>query len=358
MIGKDGILEVKNFRDINIKDSFFDSLKEDYEEFESWFKKKSDKEAFIFESESDLLAFLYLKVESEEVTDIEPNLPKKNRLKIGTFKIEPHGTRLGERFIKKMFDYALDKGLDEAYVTIFKKHDYLIKLFEKYGFKHCGTKTTDNGIEEVYIKCFSDENNDVLIDYPVMPFKKNETNIYLMPIDPPYHTRLFPDSILNNEDSSIVDDCSHTNSIHKVYIAFRDDIGLKRGDILAVYRTKKGLDGPAKYKSVVTSFCVVEEVKEKQNFVSETDFIDYCRNYSIFTVEELEKWYKTKQRFTAIKMTYNLALKKRVIREFLLEEVGISENDRINFLKISPNQFWQIKLKGMVDDERTVIYKT
>lgn len=38
------------FSECDINDTFFDSLKEDYPEFEDWFRKKAaeDKEAFVF----------------------------------------------------------------------------------------------------------------------------------------------------------------------------------------------------------------------------------------------------------------------------------------------------------------------
>jgi len=38
-------------------------------------------------------------------------------------------------------------------------------------------------------------------------------------VKPKYHSRLFPDSILKTEDSTIAKDISYTNSIHKIYIA-------------------------------------------------------------------------------------------------------------------------------------------
>ena len=41
------------------------------------------------------------------------------RLKVGTFKVESTGFRLGERFIKIIFDNALHRNVDEIYVTLF-----------------------------------------------------------------------------------------------------------------------------------------------------------------------------------------------------------------------------------------------
>jgi DNA-binding phage protein len=70
----------------------------------------------------DIQAFLYLKEENEEISDVSPVLPNDRYLKIGTFKINAHGTKLGERLIKKAFDYALDKKIKKIYLTVFPEH--------------------------------------------------------------------------------------------------------------------------------------------------------------------------------------------------------------------------------------------
>ena len=89
------------FGRINLKDSFFDSLREDYVGFDKWFIKKYDDEAYITINSNNgmLLSFLYLKVEdkTEDYTNVKPILPPKKRLKIGTFKVINNGFRLGER---------------------------------------------------------------------------------------------------------------------------------------------------------------------------------------------------------------------------------------------------------------------
>ena len=132
MSTQDRNLSYQFFRDVSLDDPFFDSLKNDYKEFYQWFLKKANEKAYVFYNhENKIDGFLYLKIENEAVNDVTPKLPIANRLKLGTFKINPHGTRLGERFIKKVFDHAFTVGVTEIYVTIFEKHGALIKLFEK-----------------------------------------------------------------------------------------------------------------------------------------------------------------------------------------------------------------------------------
>lgn len=98
----DGIIETKKFKEINLNDPFFVTLKEDYPGFEQWFMKKGSETAQVFYNESDMLeAFLYMKTETGPINDVHPVLGEGSWLKVGTMKVNPHGTRLGERFIKK-----------------------------------------------------------------------------------------------------------------------------------------------------------------------------------------------------------------------------------------------------------------
>lgn len=110
-------LELKKFKDINLNDEFFDSLKNDYAEFEEWFKRKSDKEAYILEQDGNIMGFLYLKVEDGPINDISPILDVSKALKMGTLKIDAHGTKLGERFIKKTLDHAIYENSEVCYLS-------------------------------------------------------------------------------------------------------------------------------------------------------------------------------------------------------------------------------------------------
>ena len=74
---------------------------------------------------------IYLKHEDGVVSDVDPPLPAKRWLKIGTLKIEGKGTKLGERVLKKIFDRALNEDRDGVYVTVFDLHANLIRLFER-----------------------------------------------------------------------------------------------------------------------------------------------------------------------------------------------------------------------------------
>jgi hypothetical protein len=272
---------------INIKDPFFDSFKEDYKEFETWFNKKSDAESYVCITDGSVKAFLYIKVEDkdENYSDITPLFAPKKRLKIGTFKVVSTGYKLGERFLKIIFDNAIANQVDEIYVTIFDKREEqqrLVLLLEDWGFKLWGTKKTGNGIENVYVRDFKKK----VLENPreSFPYINRNARVFLNPIWEKYHTELFPDSYLNNESPHhFVENEPHRNALKKVYISRSYFSELISGDIILFYRTG------GYHKSVISTIGVVENViKDIKN---ESDFIRLCRKRSVFDDDELKEWW-------------------------------------------------------------------
>lgn len=341
-------ITLMRFADIDQNDTFFDSLKEDYPGFGTWFEKKSkdNSKAYVQYTNNNLQAFLYLKNESGiELSDVTPTRPACNRLKVGTFKIDAHNTKLGERFVKKIMDSALYIKADEIYVTIFAKHEGLIRILQRYGFKEEGKK----GEELVLVKNMKVLTGDILKDYPLL--KTTDKRKFLLSIYPKYHTKMFPDSILRNEESKkyeLIKDISYTNSIHKVYLCFIPDTALlRRGDLVVIYRTKDD-KGPARYRSVITSVCQIEEIKTNKDFINVEDFLEYTNYYSIFDSEELKQWYQQRNCYV-IKMTYNIALTKRVTNGYLVDELKIMPK-YWGFFQLTDDQFCSILKKGEIDE--------
>jgi len=341
-------LQYIQFKQVNLADPFFDSLKADYAEFSDWFHRKADDSAYVFINDNGMIdGFLYLKGESEAMIDVVPPLPPKNRLKIGTLKINPHGTRMGERFIKKAIDHALYLRSEEIYVTIFPAHEALANLFKHYGFQHAANKQTGQDTELVLVKKMGGLVLDVNKDYP---FINANSRKFLLALKPTWHSRLLPDSILNNEDpAATVTDVSHTNSIQKIYLtAMRGVENLKAGDTLLIYRTGDG-QGPAHYRSVATSLCVVDEIRDINSFATLDEFIQYARSYSIFSEPELVDFYQRRKYPTIIKFTYNCAFKKRVNRAYMLDELGMNA-PYWGFFQLNDVDFFRIVERGEVND--------
>lgn len=352
------VLRVEQFKDIALADPFFDTLKADYPGFAQWFATKGDKTAFTFKAENGALdGFLYLKWEDGEVSDVTPTLPTARRLKVGTFKVNPHGTRLGERFMKRAFDTATEGKAEALYVTVFEKHDALVQLFVRYGFVKVGVKPSITGAEEaVYERRLDMVVGDVVADYPRIPLNKDRH--FVLSLYPQWHSRLLPDSMLKTESASILEDVSHTNSIHKIYLAAMQDVGkLRRGDTLVIYRTADG--GSAYHTSVVTSLCVVEELTNVDQYETEAKFLKYCEPYSIFSTDELKHFFKTKKYPWVIRFTYNLALTKRPNRAALLENGVITDGAYSGFFPINLDQLRTIlKLSGDYEKARALVYSS
>jgi predicted GNAT family N-acyltransferase len=181
------ILSFQLLADVPLTDPFFDSLRKDYSGFDSWFTKKANERAYVFRSDTGSIeGFLYLKPETGTVDDVSPPFPPGNRLKIGTFKINPHGTRLGERFMKKAFDHAVALGVDEIYVTVFPKYAKLIEVFSNYGFTKTAEKHGKSGIESVMVRSFRKTIGHVVRDYPLI--RRNGGNKFILAIYPTWHT--------------------------------------------------------------------------------------------------------------------------------------------------------------------------
>lgn len=331
-----------HFGNLNLADEFFGSLKDDYPAFENWFNRKADETVYVCRSESTSIALLYLKVEGEgeDYTDIDPSLPKKRRLKIGTFKVALNGFRLGERFLKIVFENALLLRVDEIYVTTFDtriEQQRLINLFGEYGFCLHGRKRSPGGDELVYVRSFARE-VDRSSPKRTYPFFSTTAHIFIVPIYPEYHTELFPDSILRTESpSDFVENEPHRNAISKVYISRSIERNLESGDVIVFYRTG------GYHKSVVTTVGVVENVID--NIASEADFIRLCRKRSVFTDEELSKhWnYRRNSKPFIVNFLYAYSFPKRINMKRLIE-IGI-----IKSVDDAPRGFREISARNLRD---------
>lgn len=336
----------KVFGEVNLMDPFFQSLREDYPDFDNWFRRKRDQDAFVqYDSHNRITGFLYLKVERQAVDDVVPAIIGDKILKVGTFKIEAHGTKMGEQFIKIIMDRAADENVDACYVTIYQKHDTLINLVQHFGFELYGTKGKGKYKENVYLKQMKSITGDINRDFPLV--NTSGTRKYLLSIYPQYHSVMFPDSILNTESKDIIKDVSYTNSIHKIYVCTMEQVeDLEYGDIVVLYRTAE--EGKsAEYSAVATSVCVVEDVKHQREFDSFDTFYKYASKYSVFDRKDLHYWYN-RGCCKTIKMTYNAALKRRIVRHDLIVDVGLQRDQYWGFFELTDEQFIRIAQKGKV----------
>lgn len=335
------------FGNVDVSNSFFDSFRASYEGFDKWFAKKCDEEAYICKSDSGrILGFLYLKTEdkAENYSDIHPPFIPKKRLKVGTFKVESTGFRLGERFIKIIFDNAIQRKVDEIYVTLFTDKDELSaldSLLQRWGFEHYGIKCGNGKDEQVLVKNMTDF-------IPELSYRKNFPNLlyrcnkYILPIYPQYHTTLLPDSKLNNEDKiNFLGLEPHRYALQKVYISWAPGNGVKPGDLILFYRT--GSEGTIKkFSSVVTTVAMVDEIIG--DIKSEEELLQLCQNRSVFTTAELKSfWASHRYNLKVMKFIFVKSLTKRLTLGYLWEHGIVSPpGGPRSFTRLTNSQFDEI----------------
>ncbi len=117
------------------------------------------------------------------------------------------------------------------------------------------------------------------------------------------------------------------------------------GDVVVFYRTKDD-KGPAYYRSVVSSVCVVEEVKRKSDFASVDDYLAYTKPRSVFSEDELRDLWVSWKRLYVAKLTYNAAFLKRATRGQLLDLGTVSEQPRWDIRQLTKDQFLAITQMG------------
>lgn len=290
--------------ELDFKDPFFDSLKEDYgySDFESWLNRKSGETAYIFKNKDGRLeGFLYLKQEdeSEPFSDFEKPMKKQKWLKVGTFKNAVKGRRVGERFLKIIFDNALRLDVDGIYVTLFERKReevrLLMELMKKWGFVPFCHKT--NG-ELVMVKEMRhyDEEETSMFNYPLQ--KKHPAYTFI-PIEAKWHGKLFPDLHLRNENMSIYENEPCSYAVEKIYVCGWREVKAVPGDIAFIYRM--GEYSPKKYHSVVSGMAIIEEIFYPN---TEAAYLDAVKNKSVFTEEELKSFYREKKYRTVVKLLF------------------------------------------------------
>lgn len=321
------------FGDIDVRDSFFDAFRNDYPGFDAWFNRKADETSYVCrDDDGRVMAFLYLKDEGvdEAYGDIRPTFGPKRRLKVGTLKVVLNGYKIGERFLKIIFDNALARGAEEVYVTAFERtsgQQRLVGLLEQWGFYRHGTKCSAAGGEGVWVRDMSPR---VLPDTPAVtyPFVPSQTTKYIVPIYPEFHTDLFPDSILRTESPmDFVENRPYRNAIRKAYISRSLNRRLRPGDVIVFYRTASGT-GPAYYTSVATTIGLVESMHlDIRDFEA---FRAACGAVSVFTDDKLrEHWdYNRNSRPFVVRFLYVYSLPRRPNLRALTENGVIGKAPR------------------------------
>lgn len=280
----------KFLSEIDPNNNFFDSLRSSYSGFNHWFEKsqRSGRKAWIISDESNIGAIIiYKEEESPIVTDDSKGLKGKS-LKLCTFKVGElcQGRKFGELLLKKSFNYAFEGNYDWIYLTIREDSQlHLIELLGNFGFETFGKCLQLNGEYDLVLakpmKPVTAELYDTLDFtkkyYPWFTIKQN-TQAYVVPIQPRYHLQLFPE--IQVQPSLFENSITAGNAINQAYLSNSKIKSINSGDVLLFYRSgdTKGITsiGIIEKCERTRDSKIVIQLTRKRTIYSENDIDKIC----------------------------------------------------------------------------------
>ena len=352
-----GAYKWKRLSELDINDSFFNSLKEDYPEFEEWYNRKANegKQAFAYIDDNGIGAFVMLKNgECEEIHLDNQILPKCSRLKISTLKLSDRveGNRLGEGAIGIALWNWLESDDEEIYVTVFDKHRKLIEMLQKFGFELVGYNSR---LEGVYIR--SKNKINFSTPYTSFPFINKETPYFAMlPIEAKWHDKIFPYSELKNTKQD-TEEFAAANGMTKTYIGFSYSIpAYSPGMPIMIYRMS---DENKTFKSVVTSYGTIvrfETIKQNGNCLkSYEEYVKIVGNKSVFTYDKIKEFYENEKNVFVLELVYNHAFGEGCnVNHYTLNNYGIWKKRHPYQAVYSMNDFKAILSLAKQDENKLI----
>lgn len=231
-----------------LSDDFFNSLREGYDGFDTWFIEKCAKQnryCYLLRVDNKISAILIFHREKNidhQLLGINNDVMKMCTLKVAETVF---GYRLGELFLNKMFDMCIRNKINHLYLTVFPQHIHLIDLLEKYGFVKEEFKNKDGKYELRMIKSLIKANyKSSPQSIKAHPFYSDgaEFNKFVIPIAPKYYNTLFKDGIFRQQN--LFDSTSEAlneiegNTISKAYLCKSKRKNMKPGDLLFFYGSK------------------------------------------------------------------------------------------------------------------------
>ncbi len=142
-------IEEKQLKDLDINDSFFDSLKSEYKDFIIWFNTNLNRKVYVTYQNNKITSILVLKIEDElEIYNFTKELKPSKRLKICTLKVSDKYKKLGTKYLKIALTESIKNNVNEIYITLYTNHKDLINLLEKNNYKYYCDNTNN---EKVYV---------------------------------------------------------------------------------------------------------------------------------------------------------------------------------------------------------------
>lgn len=284
---------------IPLTNDIFDSLRQGYPKFDSWWRDKcvrNHRECWVATIDGDLAGLVVRKEETHaEAQTVHPG-PKI--LKVCTFKVKPkfRGEKLGELLLKQILWFAQKNQFDLVYLTTFEDQRVLIDVLTYYGFAMTGTN--DLG-EQTYEKplprtLLAPDAGANLFDlartnYPRF-VARPPASVFCVPIQGEYHNVLFPELAIRVQGDLFGIAATHGgnravrrpgNTIRKVYLCRAPTTRLCPGSVVLFYRSRS--PGYVASQSV-TSVGVVEAVSSARSL---DDLVRLTAKRSVYSEAQL-----------------------------------------------------------------------
>lgn len=290
--------------EIDHEDTFFDSLREGYPEFDDWWKEKCVKQhrqCWVVYDNDELAGLVVRKDENSANTDAIT--PADKILKICTFKVSPEkrGVKLGELLLKQVLWYAQKNSYEIAYLTTYEDQPALMNLLEFYGFYNAGT---NNNGEFVFERSFSEDKLERNFSNPLFEQDRKNYPRFLLddnvrgfgiPIKEGYHDALYPDLWNPCQHDLFTDTLSagtptrSGNTIRKVYLCRAPSNLGEAGSVLFFYKgTSKEYPSQA-----MTAIGILESVTLA---TSTKELMQLAGGRSVYSESELASWGATNAR--------------------------------------------------------------
>lgn len=225
----------------------FGSLRAAYNGFDRWLAGccEQGRQAWVIRDGGAIAALCIFKAETDEQICADGTVLAGKTLKLCTFKVVALGKKLGERMLHIAILHAWRNGFRHVYLhTRTDEQPHLVRLLADFGFENRGRHCTC-GADDVYAKPMRPEKDEVLIGrkdylafairyYPNIRFERTVRR-YLIPIQPQFHERLFPDTrrqLLLFDNSA-----SEANAIRKAYLCRSPLETLRPADLLFFYQS-------------------------------------------------------------------------------------------------------------------------
>ena len=204
-------------------------------------------------------------------------------MKLSTFKVseEHRGRRYGELLLKTAFNELHANRYNYVWLTVFERHAALITMLEDFGFERRQDETPLG--ELVMVKHLTPTDGATRDHFayhshfgPPAVDPSLDGGVYVIPIQPRYHGRLFPDHP-REQARLLPDDDPFGNALRKAYLSRSLIAPLPRGATILFYRSDDW--------QAITAVGVVEQSMRSGD---PSDVAAFAGQRTVYSYEEIE----------------------------------------------------------------------